>query len=95
MVSEGSPHLNPDAVFDYLLTPRALKAHFAAQKAPICFVGHTHIPESGPRAGKTPSLVRNRVSIVSSQALRRSSTSGAWVCLAEMTNGPPGRLMTP
>jgi predicted phosphodiesterase len=37
--------LNPDAVFDYLLTPRALKAHFAAQKAPLCFVGHTHIPE--------------------------------------------------
>ncbi len=37
--------LNPDAVFDYLLTPRALKAHFAAQKAMLCFVGHTHIPE--------------------------------------------------
>ena len=37
--------LNPDAVFDYLLTPRALKAHFAAQMAPLCFVGHTHIPE--------------------------------------------------
>ncbi len=37
--------LNPDAVFDYLLTPRALKAHFAAQKSPLCFVGHTHIPE--------------------------------------------------
>jgi predicted phosphodiesterase len=37
--------LNPDAVFDYLLTPRALKAHFAAQKTPLCFVGHTHIPE--------------------------------------------------
>jgi predicted phosphodiesterase len=37
--------LNPDAVFDYLLTPRALKAHFAAQTAPICFVGHTHVPE--------------------------------------------------
>ena len=37
--------LNPDAVFDYLLTPRALKAHFAAQKAPLCFVGHTHVPE--------------------------------------------------
>ncbi len=37
--------LNPDAVFDYLLTPRALKAHFAAQKASLCFVGHTHIPE--------------------------------------------------
>ncbi len=41
------PHasLNPDAVFDYLLTPRALKAHFAAQTAPLCFVGHTHVPE--------------------------------------------------
>ena len=37
--------LNPDAVFDYLLTPRALKAHFAAQTAPLCFVGHTHVPE--------------------------------------------------
>jgi diadenosine tetraphosphatase ApaH/serine/threonine PP2A family protein phosphatase len=37
--------LNPDAVFDYLLTPRALKVHFAAQTAPLCFVGHTHIPE--------------------------------------------------
>ena len=37
--------LNPDAVFDYLLTPRALKAHFAAQKASCCFVGHTHVPE--------------------------------------------------
>jgi predicted phosphodiesterase len=37
--------LNPDAMFDYLLTPRALKAHFAAQKAPLCFVGHTHVPE--------------------------------------------------
>ncbi len=37
--------LNPDAVFDYLLTPRALKAHFAAQKVTLCFVGHTHIPE--------------------------------------------------
>ncbi len=37
--------LNPDAVFDYLLTPRALKAHFAAQKAPLCFAGHTHVPE--------------------------------------------------
>ena len=37
--------LNPDAVFDYLLTPRALNAHFAAQTAPLCFVGHTHVPE--------------------------------------------------
>jgi predicted phosphodiesterase len=37
--------LNPDAVFDCLLTPRALKAHFAAQTAPLCFVGHTHVPE--------------------------------------------------
>ncbi len=37
--------LNPDAAFDYLLTPRALKAHFAAQTAPLCFVGHTHVPE--------------------------------------------------
>jgi predicted phosphodiesterase len=37
--------LNPDAVFDYLLTLRVLKAHFAAQKAPLCFVGHTHVPE--------------------------------------------------
>lgn len=37
--------LNPDEVFDYLLTPRALKAHFAAQTAPLCFVGHTHVPE--------------------------------------------------
>ncbi len=37
--------LSPDAVFEYLLTPRALKAHFAAQKAPLCFVGHTHVPE--------------------------------------------------
>ena len=37
--------LNPDAVFDYLLTPRALKAHFATQTAPLCFVGHTHVPE--------------------------------------------------
>ena len=37
--------LNPEAVFDYLLTPRAVKAHFAAQSAPICFVGHTHVPE--------------------------------------------------
>jgi len=37
--------LNPDTVFDYLLTLRALKAHFAAQKVPLCFVGHTHIPE--------------------------------------------------
>ena len=37
--------LNPDAVFDYLLTPRALKAHFAAQTSPLCFVGHTHVPE--------------------------------------------------
>jgi predicted phosphodiesterase len=37
--------LNPDAVFDYLLTPKALKAHFSAQKAPLCFVGHTHVPE--------------------------------------------------
>ncbi len=36
--------LNPDAVFDCLLTPRALKAHFAAQKAQLCFVGHTHVP---------------------------------------------------
>ncbi len=24
---------------------KAKKAHFAAQKAPLCFVGHTHIPE--------------------------------------------------
>ena len=32
-------------MFDYLLTPRALKAHFAVQKAPLCFVGHTHVPE--------------------------------------------------
>jgi predicted phosphodiesterase len=37
--------LNPDAVFDYLLTSRALKAHFAAQTTPLCFVGHTHVPE--------------------------------------------------
>jgi predicted phosphodiesterase len=37
--------LDPDAMFDYLLTPRALKAHFAAQSAPLCFVGHTHVPE--------------------------------------------------
>jgi predicted phosphodiesterase len=37
--------LNPDAVFDYLLTPRALKAHFAAQTSSLCFVGHTHVPE--------------------------------------------------
>ncbi len=37
--------LNPDAVFDYLLTTRALKAHFAVQKAALCFVGHTHVPE--------------------------------------------------
>ena len=37
--------LNPDAIFDYLLTPRALKAHFTAQTAPLCFVGHTHVPE--------------------------------------------------
>ena len=37
--------LNPGNVFDYLLTPRALKAHFAAQTAPLCFVGHTHVPE--------------------------------------------------
>jgi diadenosine tetraphosphatase ApaH/serine/threonine PP2A family protein phosphatase len=37
--------LNPEAIFDYLLTPRALKAHFAAQTAPLCFVGHTHLPE--------------------------------------------------
>mgnify|MGYP000614971869 CR=1 FL=1 len=36
--------LNPDAVFDYLLTPRALNAHFAAQSRPLCFVGHTHVP---------------------------------------------------
>ena len=32
-------------MFDYLLTPEALKAHFAAQKAPLCFVGHTHVRE--------------------------------------------------
>jgi diadenosine tetraphosphatase ApaH/serine/threonine PP2A family protein phosphatase len=37
--------LNPAAVFDYLLTPRALNAHFAAQTAPLCFVGHTHVSE--------------------------------------------------
>lgn len=37
--------LNPSTVFDYLLTPRALTAHFAAQTAPLCFVGHTHVPE--------------------------------------------------
>jgi hypothetical protein len=37
--------LNPEAIFDYLLTPRALKAHFAVQSAPLCFVGHTHVPE--------------------------------------------------
>jgi predicted phosphodiesterase len=37
--------LNPGAVFDYLLTPRALKAHFAAQTSTLCFVGHTHVAE--------------------------------------------------
>jgi len=36
--------LNPDNEFDYLLTPRALAAHFAVQTAPVCFVGHTHLP---------------------------------------------------
>jgi len=48
--------LNPDAAFDYLLTPRALKAHFAAQQAPLCFVGHTHLPEiwSEGREGPIP-----------------------------------------
>lgn len=35
--------LNPDNEFDYLLTPRALAAHFAVQTAPVCFVGHTHL----------------------------------------------------
>jgi diadenosine tetraphosphatase ApaH/serine/threonine PP2A family protein phosphatase len=46
--------LNPDAVFDYLLTPRALKAHFAAQKAPLCFVGHTHVPEIWTEGSEDP-----------------------------------------
>ena len=35
--------LNPHNEFDYLLTPRALAAHFAVQTAPVCFVGHTHL----------------------------------------------------
>ena len=48
--------LNPDAVFDYLLTPRALKAHFAAQTAPLCFVGHTHIPEIWTEGREDPVL---------------------------------------
>ncbi len=46
--------LNPDAVFDYLLTPRALKAHFAAQKAPLCFVGHTHVTEIWTEGRENP-----------------------------------------
>jgi predicted phosphodiesterase len=48
--------LNPDAVFDYLLTPRALKSHFAAQKATLCFVGHTHIPEIWTEGREDPVL---------------------------------------
>jgi len=48
--------LNPEAVFDYLLTPRALKAHFAAQTTPLCFVGHTHVPEIWTEGREDPVL---------------------------------------
>jgi predicted phosphodiesterase len=36
--------LNPDDPFDYLDSPSSVEDHFAHQTAPLCFVGHTHVP---------------------------------------------------
>ena len=36
--------LNPADPFDYLDSEPSLTDHFAAQSAPLCFVGHTHSP---------------------------------------------------
>ena len=49
--------LNPSDPFDYLLNPRALKIHFAVQKAPVCFVGHTHVPEVWTEGSDLPVVI--------------------------------------
>ena len=89
--------LNPDAVFDYLLTPRALKAHFAAQKAPLCFVGHTHVPEiwtegregpvAWPKSGSPASRLAVRRSSRHSGQLRRVVSVGERSEVAEVVSG--------
>jgi len=43
-VQFGHGSLNPDAPFDYLDSESSVEDHFAHQTAPLCFVGHTHVP---------------------------------------------------